>query len=154
MRAVVMVWALLWAVAAQADVTARDGWAVFPTDKPYDQLVSDVQAAVKANKMGVVTRASATAGAKAAGITIPGNMIVGVYRNDFARRMLEASVASGIEAPIRYYLTENTDGTTTLSYKTPTKVFEPYFEEGGDDLKALATELDTVFAKIADEAVQ
>ena len=107
----------------------------------------------KANEMGLVTRASASAGAKNAGITIPGNMVIGVYRNDFARRMLAANIAAGIEAPIRFYVTEEPDGTATLSYKTPTTVFSPYFAEGGDALEVLAGELDTIFAQIAEEAV-
>ncbi|MEM1047852.1 MAG: DUF302 domain-containing protein [Pseudomonadota bacterium] len=147
--------AALFASTAQADtLTARDGWRILPTQLSYKDLVTRLNDAVKANKMLLVTRASATAGAKAQGITIPGNMIVGVYRNDFARRMLDISVSAGIEAPIRYYITENTDSTATLSYKTPTAVFAPYFDEGGDALKDLASELDTLFAKMADEAVQ
>ncbi len=78
----------------------------------------------------VVTRASATLGAKSLGTTIPGNMVVGVTRPDFAIRMLEASVPAGIEAPIRFYITENEDGTATLGYKTPSAVFAPYADGG------------------------
>ena len=68
--------------------------------------------------------------------------------------MLEASIAAGIEAPIRLYLTENADGTATLSYKTPTFVFAPYMNEGGDALKELAGELDAIFAAIAEASVK
>jgi len=139
--------------SAQA-LTPHDGWRILQTQISYDDLVERLNKSVQANKMSLVTRASATSGAKAAGISIPGNMIVGVFRNDFARRMLAASVAAGIEAPIRYYITENTDHTATLSYKVPSAVFAPYFEDGGADLKALSRELDTLFAKIADQAVQ
>ena len=46
--------------------------------------------------MFMVTAASASAGAKRRGVTVPGNLVRGVYRNDFAVRMLKASVASGI----------------------------------------------------------
>jgi uncharacterized protein (DUF302 family) len=66
--------------------------------------------------------------------------------------MLEASVDAGIEAPIRFYITENASGTATLSYKTPSHVFAPY-EDGGEKLKTLAKELDAIFAKIAQAAV-
>ena len=131
-----------------------EGWRILKTDMAYKDLVKQLNEAVKANKMLLVTRASATAGAKAQGITIPGNMVVGVYRNDFARRMLDASIPAGIEAPIRFYITENGDGSATLSYKTPTAVFSPYFAGGGDALRTLAGELDTLFATIADQAVQ
>jgi uncharacterized protein (DUF302 family) len=104
--------------------------------------------------MGLVNSASASEGAKAAGIAIPGNRVIGVFRNDFARRMLSASVSAGIEAPIRFYLTENSDGTATLSYKKPGAVFAPYFDEDKDELRALALELDGIFAKIADRATR
>ncbi len=127
------------------------GWSVTKTGHGYEALVARVSAAVKANKMGLVTRASATLGAAARGKTIPGNMVIGVYRNDFAVRMLEASIPAGIEAPIRFYITENADGTATLGYKTPSAVFAPY-GDGGRKLTALAKELDAIFAKIARQA--
>jgi uncharacterized protein (DUF302 family) len=135
-----------------AAAAERPGWAVLATPHGYQELVDRLGAAIKANKMGLVTKASATLGAASLGKTIPGNMVVGVYRPDFAIRMLEASVAAGIEAPIRFYITENADGTATLSYKTPSQVFAPY-EDGGDKLKTLAKELDAIFAKIAQAAV-
>ncbi len=127
------------------------GWSVTKTPHPYKTLIERLNAAVKANKMGLVTRASATLGAKSLGKTIPGNMVVGVYRPDFAVRMLEASVPAGIEAPIRFYITENGDGTATLSYKKPSTVFAPY-SDGGEELRDMAQELDALFAKIAAEA--
>jgi uncharacterized protein (DUF302 family) len=68
--------------------------------------------------------------------------------------MLTASLAAGIEAPIRFYITENADGKATLSYKLPSMVFAPYFAEGGEELRKIAAELDAIFAKIADEAVK
>ncbi|WP_235939318.1 DUF302 domain-containing protein [Bradyrhizobium hipponense] len=120
----------------------------------FSALVDRLETAVKDQHMGLVTSASASEGAKAAGIQIAGNRIVGVFRNDFARRMLDASVAAGIEAPIRFYVTENPDGTATLSYKKPTTVFAPYADEGKDALKGLAAELDGIFAKIAAAATK
>lgn len=134
-------------------VPARDGWRVMPTEKPYQTLVDDLKSAIKAEKMLLVTQASASGGAKGRGLTIPGNRVMGVYRNDYAIRMLEASVAAGIEAPIRFYVTENSDGTATLSWKTPGFVFAPYMEEGGEVLRELAAELDGVFRTIAENAV-
>ncbi len=145
---------LLWpgipARAAAWDAPA--GWSVIDTGHGYQALIARLDAAVKANKMGLVGRASATLGArKMLNKTIPGNMVVGVYRPDFAVRMLAASVPAGIEAPIRFYITENGDGTATLSYKKPSAIFAPY-TDGGADLRDLAAELDVLFAKIAREA--
>ena len=147
---------VVFALAASAGLSLAagwdgPGWSVNKTTHDYKTLVERLDAAVKANKMGLVTRASATAGATSLGKTIAGNMVVGVYRPDFAIRMLEASVPAGIEAPVRFYITENSDGTATLSYKTPSAVFAPY-TDGGDKLKEMAAELDGIFAKIAGEA--
>ncbi len=142
----------LFMSGAQADqVYPYDGMVVMKTEKPFKVLADDLKTSIKANKMGLVTRASASAGAANAGITIPGNMVVGVYRNDFARRMLAASVPAGIEAPIRFYLTESSDGTSVLTYRKPTAVFAPY---SSADLDVMAKELDGIFEAIAKGAVQ
>ena len=153
-RPLVLVFALAaFALTGGAYGAALPGWAVHKTAHSYPLLIERLNQAVKANKMGLVTKASATVGAKKMlKKTIPGNMVVGVYRPDFAVRMLEASVNAGIEAPIRFYITENDDGTATLSYKTPSTVFAPY-ADGGQKLRDLAAELDEIFAKIAREAV-
>ncbi|GAB4376874.1 MAG: hypothetical protein Kow00114_40860 [Kiloniellaceae bacterium] len=140
--------------AARAEMPAAlDGWQVMITRHGYADLVARLEQAIADNKMGLVTRASATVGAKQMlDRTIPGNTVIGVYRPDFAVRMLEASTAAGIEAPIRFYVTENADGSATLSYKTPSSVFAPY-TDGGAALQELAAELDGIFAKIAADAV-
>ena len=137
---------------AESSLAPRDGWVVIDTELAYPDLVEATRTAVTDAKMGLVTQASASDGASGQGFTIPGNRVIGVYRNDYARRMLEASVAAGIEAPIRFYVTEDADGTATLSYKTPSFVFAPYTDEGGEKLEALAEELDAVFAGIAEQA--
>ena len=138
---------------ASADVaTPYPDTRVIQTGKSYDAMVKSLTAAIKANKMGIVARASATVGAKRIGKTIPGNMVVMVYRPDFAVRMLKASVPAGIEAPIRFYITEDpANGKATLTYRTPTSVFQPYKNA---ELDAMARELDAIFAKIAADAVK
>ena len=122
------------------------------TKYTFADLVKRLNAAIKANKMFAVTRASASIGAKRRGVTIPGNMVVGVYRNDFAVRMLAASVPAGIEAPIRFYIWQGKGGKAVLSYRKPSVVFAPY--NGGAKLKALAAELDIIFAAIARDATK
>ena len=129
------------------------GWRAVKSGHDYATLVKRVNAAAKSHKIGIVTRASATVGAmKVLHRKIPGNMVVGLYHPRFAVPMLEASIAAGIEAPIRVYITENADGTATLSYKKPSFVFAPYMKEGGEKLKNLAAELDKLFASLVDEA--
>lgn len=144
---------IVLATATGAEMAPRDGWSVQPTDKPYAQLIDDVKAAVKANKFGVVTQAGPTGAAKKRGITIPGNRVIGVFNNVYAVRVLELSTAAMIEAPIRMYVTETSNGTATLSYKLPSTVFAPYVSEAGSELEAIAGELDAHFAKIAAAAV-
>jgi uncharacterized protein (DUF302 family) len=139
--------------APSALSAARAGWIVVATPHSFAVLVTKLEETVKANKMGLVNAASASDGAKTQGFTIPGNRVVGVYRNDFARRMLEASIPAGIEAPIRFYVTENADGKASLSYVKPTSVFAPYFNGAGADLQKVAEELDVIFAKIHAETI-
>ncbi|MDH3378199.1 MAG: DUF302 domain-containing protein [Gammaproteobacteria bacterium] len=122
---------------------------VTKTSLSYGDLVGRLETAINDNRMGLVARASATAGANSIGVTIPGNTVIMVFNPKFAVRMLEASVAAGIEAPIRYYITENDDGTATLTYRKPSSVFEPYENEA---LNEMAAELDVIFEKIANQA--
>lgn len=155
-----MRWAgrLQWSVMAAAMVafigvtpviaenaTPYPGTQVVKTSFGFGELRQRLESAIEKNKVYAVTRASASAGAKSRGIKIPGNLVIGVYRNDFAVRMLKASVPAGIEAPLRFYLTENADGKATLTYRKPSAVFAPY---GSKDLDKLAGELDGIWAKI------
>lgn len=147
--------AVILATSAQTQTIAtREGWVIIDTEKTHSDLLTDLKDAVKAHKMGVVTQAGPTGAARNRGITIPENRVVGVFNNDFAVRVLATSTAAMIEAPIRFYVTEEPDSTAILSYKTPSFVFAPYLEEGGDALQALATELDSIFALIASAATQ
>ena len=153
--AIVLTWALLTlavmsGTAWAGNATPYPGMVIADTKHSYKDLIARLDAAVTANKMGLVTRASATVGAaKKLNKTIPGNMVVGVYRPDFAVRMLDASVPAGIEAPLRFYITENADGTATLTYRKPSAVFAPYAVPALDEM---AKELDVIFAKVAADA--
>ncbi len=152
MRLVILALSLL-AFSAAASPAPREGWSVIETDMPYQTLIDRVKEAAKANGMGVVTEAGPTQAAAARGVTIPGNRVIGVFNNVFAVRMLEASEAAMIEAPVRFYVTEQPDGTATLSCKTPGLVFSPY---AGDspDVMMIAGELDAIFAAIAAAATE
>lgn len=155
MRALLMALTLtLWGGLAEAGELpgSLPGWAIHRTPHGYGALVERVEAAIARSPLAEVNRASATVGARRLGQEIPGNLVIGVFAPAFAIRMLEASVAAGIEAPLRLYLTENPDGTATLSYKTAAHVFAPY-ADGGEALEALARELDGILAGIAAQAV-
>ncbi|TNJ44089.1 DUF302 domain-containing protein [Phaeobacter sp. B1627] len=140
--------------AFAANLQPREGWSIQTSDKGYAALLRDLKSAVKTAGMGLVTEAGPTGAAAARGIILPGNRVLGVFRNDFAVAILALSTAAMIEAPVRIYVTEAADGRATLSYKTPTHVFAPYMAEAGPDLATLAAELDTIFAEIAGAALR
>ena len=144
----------LFALPLHAEMAQRDGWSVTQTEKSYDELLDAVKAAAKDNKMGVVTQAGPTEAADKRGITIPGNRVIGIFNNVYAVRILNLSTAAMIEAPIRMYVTENSDGTASVSYKTPSFVFASYTEEADPDLAVAAKELDAIFEQIATDASQ
>jgi len=130
--------------------TPFPGTKIIKTSHDYKTLTQRLGKAIKKNKMGLVNSASATLGAKRVlDKIIPGNMVIGVFHPRFAVRMLKASVPAGIEAPLRFYITENDDKTATITYRTPTSIFAPY---GNADLDTMAKELDGIFASIARDA--
>lgn len=142
--------ALLLVLGAGALQAAPPASETVKTELDFAALQERLTAAIDANGMVVVTKACASCGAAQRGVTIPGNMVLGVYRNDFAVRMLEASVPAGIEAPIRFYVTENPDGTASLTYRMPSAVFAPY---ASADLDAMAAELDEICQRIVADTI-
>lgn len=147
--AAIVAFAPAMALAEVADMAPREGWRVIDTDLAPDALIERVLAAVPAEGMGVVTQAGPTAAARGRGVEIPENRVIGVFNNRYAVRILALSTAAMIEAPVRFYVAENADGTATLAWKTPGFVFAPYMAEGGAGLAAAAAELDAVFEAIA-----
>jgi len=135
--------------AGAASPAPYAGTHTVSSEYSFDKLVQRLERAISDNQMGLVALASASKGAAARGVKIPGNAVLMVFRNDYAVRMLEASVPSGIEAPLRLYVTENQDGTASVTYRTPTATFASY---GSGKLDVLARELDPVFAKIVSDA--
>jgi uncharacterized protein (DUF302 family) len=124
---------------------------VVETGMTFQKLWDRLKQAIKANKMGIVAQACASCANKARGVTIPGNAVVMVFRPDFARRMLEASVAAGIEAPLRFYIAERADGTAVLTYRMPSAVFAPYKSA---KLHEMAKELDAIWEKIVRDTLE
>lgn len=116
----------------------------------FDALATRLEKAIEANKMGLVAQASASRGAAARGVKIPGNLVLMVFRNDYAVKMLAASVPAGVEAPLRLYVTEDGNGKASVTWRAPSAVFAPY---GSVELNTLARELDPVFEKIVRDAI-
>lgn len=125
------------------------GYRVVRSNVDIATLEARTLAAIKAAGMNAVTRASASDGAKSRGVAIRGDVVLGVFRNDVAVRMLEANLDAGIEAPVRLHLVEEPDGRSSIRYHLPSAVFGRY---DGEAIKALGRELDPIFAKIVAEA--
>lgn len=142
--------ALLTAFAAPARANP-EGLRIFETSYSFEQLETRLSEAIARADMLQVFKASASRFASTRGVDIPGNSVYGVFRNDFAVRMIRANPLAGTEAPILFHVMENPDGTATLAYKTPGAVFAPYDDPGGD-LRQMAAELDGIFARIAANA--
>jgi len=135
--------------ATAENPTPYSGTKIVETGQPFGAYVKKLKAAIRANKMGIVAHACATCGAKNIGVTIPGNHVIMIYHPRFAVRMLKASVAAGIEAPLRLYLTENKDGSARLTYRLPSHTFGTYEVPA---LDAMAKELNDIVAKIIADA--
>lgn len=145
--------ALLAAGSAAAEMPqSLEGFAIHRTTHGYATLVERLDAAIAESPLNKLSAASATVGAAALGVEIPGNMVVHAFAPNFAVRMLEASTAAGYEAPLRFYVTENADGTATLAFRPASAVFAPY-ADGGEALKVLAAELEAIQETIAADAV-
>jgi len=136
---------LLFNVQAQAQ-----GPVSIETKQPFEIYVTKLKSAISANKMGLVSEACATCGAKSIGVEIAGNRVLMVFNPHFAVRMLKASIEAGVEAPLRLYVTQNDDGTARLSYHKASDVFAPY---GLKALDEMAKELDVILNKIAEDSL-
>lgn len=135
--------------AAHAEAQTGAGYRIMRSRLAFSALEAAVLKAIAGAGMNAVTRASASDGATARGLTIAGDVVIGVFRNDFAVRMLAANVDAGIEAPVRLHLVEEADGGSSIRYHLPSFVFGRY---DGEPIKALGRELDPIFAAIVAEA--
>ena len=116
----------------------------------FARVAEALEKAIAQENMVLVCHADAQRGAAARGVTIKGNQVFMVFRNDFAVRLIAADPAAGFEAPIRIYVYENPDGTATVSYARPTTVLSAYRHP---DVAAVAAELDAIFKRIVDRAL-
>ena len=130
---------------------APEGLVVRPSPYDFATLVDRTKDAVAAGGLVVVGEASASRVASGRGVSIPGDAVLMVFNNVFAVRMLAASQAAGVEAPLHLHIMQTQDGHAAVGYRLPSSVFRPY---GSPALDALAAELDGVFAGIAAAAVR
>ena len=135
---------------AASPASSQEGRVTAVSRAPFAKVTQALEQAIADEKMALVCHANAQRGAAARGVTIKGNQVMMVFRNDFAVRLLAADPAAGFEAPIRIYLYENADGTATVTYLRPSAVLAPY---GHPEVRAVAAELDPIVKKIVDRAL-
>ncbi|MGS2744560.1 DUF302 domain-containing protein [Halomonas sp. LS-001] len=145
---------ILLSTPAMADDWPESGWQVMPSEHSYTQLLEQLRSAVSEANMFIVTEAGPTDAAAQRGIELPGNRVIGVFRNDYAVNILRQSVPAMIEAPLRFYVTEDADGSATLAWKEPSAVFSPYINANTGELTQIATELDELFLEIGQDALK
>jgi uncharacterized protein (DUF302 family) len=144
----VVLMCLGWLAAIPAH--AQDARITAVSRAPFLKVAEALERAISEEKMGLVCHANAQRAAAGRGVTIKGNQVLMVFRNDFAVRLLGADPRAGFEAPIRIYLHENPDGTATVSYVPPSAVFAPY---RNPEVQAIGAELDPIFKAIVDRAL-
>lgn len=133
-----------WGAAAESERASRVVRA------PFQDVVMVLKKSVEAHKLALVCEADAQKGAAARGVTIRGNRVLMVFRNDLAVRLLEADPSAGFEAPLRIYVYDNVDGTTTITYRRPSAVFASYSHP---EVRAVAAILDPILRAIVEEAL-
>lgn len=131
-------------------IPAQEGRVTAVSQARFSVVVAALEQAIADHKMALVCHADAQRGAAARGVSIKGNRVVMVFRNDYAVRSIAADPSAGFEAPLRIYVYENTDGTSTVSYTPPSVVFAPYH---ASDVRAVAAELDPILRAIVDQAL-
>lgn len=129
---------------------AQEGRVTLVSHAPFPKVAEAIEQAAAAQKMVIVCHANAQRGAAARGVTIKGNQVFMVFRNDFAVRLIAADPRAAYEAPIRIYLYENPDGTATVTYVRPSVLLAPYTHP---NVRAVGAELDPIFAAIVDQAL-
>jgi uncharacterized protein (DUF302 family) len=137
-------------VGSPATAAAQTDRVTVVSKAPFAQVAAALERAIGDERMALVCHANAQGGAAARGVTIKGNQVLMVFRNDLAVRLLAADPRAGFEAPIRIYVYETAGGGAVISYVPPSVVFAPYRHP---DVQALARELDTIFKAIVDRAV-
>ncbi len=120
-----------------------------PSPDEFDRAVERVEQAIEANGMFRIATASASRAAAGQSIRIPGDAVILVFRNDFARRILAVDPAAGIEAPLPIHVRE-VPGGALVSWRRPSDIYARYRQPLIDEA---ALELDAIFAKIAADAV-
>lgn len=128
----------------------QDGRITAVSRTPFARVATALERAIADEKVALVCHANAQQGAQARGVSIKGNQVLMVFRNDLAVRLIEADPSAAFEAPMLIYVYENADDTATVTYVPPSVLLAPYRHP---DVRAIGVELDPIFKRIVDQAL-
>lgn len=150
MRPGVMAFVVVMLVTSPAPAVEESGRVTLTTRAPFARAAAALEQAISDKKMALVCHANAQQAAAGRGVAMKDNQVLMVFRNDFAVRLVAADPAAGFEAPIRIYIYENGDGTATISYVPPSRLFGRY---NHSEVTKVAAELDAIFGAIVNRAL-
>jgi uncharacterized protein (DUF302 family) len=135
---------------APAPSAGQEGRITAVSKAPFAHVATALERAIADEKLALVCHANAQRGAQGRGVSIKGNQVMMVFRNDLAVRLIGADPGAAFEAPMRIYVYENADGTATVTYVPPSVLLAPYRHPA---VRAVGAELDPVFKRIVDQAL-
>ncbi len=140
----------LFGCGPDADDTPDTGVRVIDSSLPPDIFRARLVAAVTDNGLQVLDGACGKCSITTIDVAADDTEIITVYAPDLTLRMMQAGAAAGSDAPLRFYLTRQPDGTSRLTYHLPSQALAVF---NAPDLKPVAEDLDRTFARIV-EAVK
>jgi len=126
-------------------IFAKDDRITGVSKAPFARVTAALQKAVAQHKLTLVGISDVKKAPQPKGTTIRGNQVVMVFRNDLLTRLVKADPAAAFEAPMRFHVYENQDGTATVTYVKPSVLLRSY---RNPEVRAVGEELDLVFTSV------
>lgn len=108
-----------------------------------DEAVGVLKDALAQVPLNVAAHINGQANAARAGVAVPADQILEVFRPDLAMKVWQAHKPAGIDIPLRFHLYEN-GGRTWIRFRTPSETFARHRSAA---LDRVAQELDPLFAR-------
>ena len=140
----VTVFAFLLAVGP-TPALADDGRVVGVSKGPYADVVAGLQRGITEHKLTLIGQFDSRKGVPPTNTAVKGNRVLLVYKTDAAMRLIKANPKAGFDAPMRFHVFENPDGTATVTYVKPSTLLKTYRDP---EIRKVADELDLVFTSV------
>lgn len=120
-------------------------------NSPFQQTVSQLEAAVKANRLMIVGQMNHQNMLTMMNMKIKGSQTIEVFHPQYGKTLFETDPAAGIAIPLRLYVYERADGKTVVTYYKPSAAFAPFKHP---ELDKLGKTLDGMLEAIAEGATR